>query len=295
MKKLRSTARSASRRRGLECHQLHLVAGQQPLQRGHVEPVLVHGYADDARARMAQRLQHAYERGRLDHGDVAVLERRSRREAQGLLGARGHDDLVPVRGPSRTAATCRELFPERPESLGGKIGESLAALLLEHRGGDASQLRGRVERGRRPAHGQRYQTALAGGGEDVGEYLLGIADLPLRERVDLPIVAVLGAARRSERSDEGATADAGRHIAEFGELAVDAGGGQVIDAHARRQLARRGKLLARLELAGLDRIGEAIHELLREGDLAFALQCRQVDLVRHCWVGHRSYTSGIAP
>jgi hypothetical protein len=97
--------------------------------------------------------------------------------------------------------------------------------------------------------------------------------------VELPVVAQLGAAGRGQRADEGAAAHARGHVAELREPPVHAGGGEVVHPHQLRELARRRQLLAGLELAGLDRGREAVHDLLGQRDGAIPLQLRQVDLV----------------
>src|SRR5436189_172166 len=101
------------------------------------------------------------------------------------------------------------------------------------------------------------------------------SERPIREGVDLPVVAVALVGGRRERADEGAPADARRHVAELGEPPVGPGGGEVVDTGFRRERTRSGQLLGRLEQLGVDCGGEAIDELLRQGYLPAALQIRQ--------------------
>ncbi len=293
MKKLRSTASSRQAlaalvgqvapgrvlARALEAHQLHLVAREQALERVHVEAVLVHRHADHARAGAAHRGHHPDEGGGLDHRHVARLERGAGGQRDALLGARGDHDLVRALGIAEVAPAAGELLAQVIQSLGVEVGQCVATHLGEHIGGDARELVGGVGGRRRPAHGQRDQVVAPGEREGVGQHLLGVGELVRRQRIDLPVVARDRAARGRERAHEGAAAHLGGHEAALREAPVDARRGQVVDAGLGGQLARGRELGARLERTAFDRRGDAVHELLRDRDVAVALQVGQVKIV----------------
>ena len=223
----------------LEPDELHLVAGEQALEPVDVDAVLVHGHPDHARPRRAHGGHHPDERGRLDDRHVARLEDRPRRQRDRLLGAGSDHDLVGVLGPAVAPPARGELLAQLEQALGGQVRERLPADLLEHVGGDRGELLGRVVGRRGPADGERDEVVAPRVGERVGEDLLGVREVVGRQRVDLPVVPVGGAAGWGQRPHEGAAADLGGDVAELGELAVDARGGQVVDARLGSQLARR--------------------------------------------------------
>ena len=201
------------------------------------------------------------------------------READALLRPGGHDDLVRVLGEACLAPARGQLLAERVETLGRQVGERLPAHLGEHVGGDAGQLVGGVEPRRGPADRQRDEAGLPGARHHLGEDLLGVAGLPLGQRVDLPVIPVLLAARRRQRADERAASDARGHIAQLGQLAVDASCGEVVHADQLGELARGRKLLPGLQLAGVDRCREAVDHLLGQRQRAASGELRQVNLV----------------
>jgi len=203
----------------------------------------------------------------------------ARDERDRLLGTGGDDDLVCVLGVAVGAAASRDLLTQIKQSLGGEVGQCSAADLREHLGGDARQLVGGVGAGCGPARGQRDDVVAPGQRERVCQHLLGVREIVLRQRVHLPVVTVLGAAGRRERPYERSAPDLGGHVAELGELAVDASGGEMVDACLGGQLAGWRELRARSELARLDGGGEAVDELLRDRDAALPVEIRQVELV----------------
>ena len=247
---------------GLQRAELHLVAGEHPLERVHVEAVLVHRDADHARTGGPQRRQGADEGRGLRDDHVARLEQRARHQVDALAGARGDDDLVGLRRPSALGAEKGDLLPQLVEALGAKVGDRVATLLAEHVRRDLRQRFRGVDARRRPAGGHREHARLVGQAEGVVQDLLAVGQGPVGERVDLPVVAMALVGGRGERPHERATAHAGGHIAELRQPPVHPRGGEVVDAGLLGQRPRGGQLLARIELAGVDGGHDAVHQLL---------------------------------
>ena len=89
----------------------------------------------------------------------------------------------------------------------------------------------------------------------------------LGQGVDLPVVAELLARLGGRRALKVPRPTDAVTYPRLGELAIDACGGQVVDTDLG-EVARRGQLLAQIELALVDRAPEALDELLGDRYLA---------------------------
>ena len=160
---------------------------------------------------------------------------------------------------------------------------------------DLGELVRRMEARGGETGGEGDHALLAGHPEGVGENLLLIGGRAVWEHIGLPVVALLVCGGRHEGSHERPPPDRGGHIALLCELAVDARGGQMVDARIHGQGPGRWQLLAGSERALLDRRGEAVRELLGQRDVAVAIEAGQSRLVRHCIAHKQAHTSVTRP
>ena len=229
------------------------MAGEDPLERVDVGAVAVDRQRQDARAGRLQRRERARERRRLDDRDVAGAEHRARDEVERLARARRHEDLVGAARVARVAAELGEALAQLGQALDLEVVRDGARVVAGDLGGDLRELGGRAQLGVREAGAERDRVAGVRGVQRVAQHLVGVGQRARGEHPELPVVVVARArgpadgGRRGVAAHERPLADGGRDVAELRQPAVDAHGGEVVDAGVggeragRRELARRAR------------------------------------------------------
>ena len=256
-------------------------------------PSCVDRHRQHARARGVQRRQRAGERRRLDDRDVAGLEQRAGDEVERLARAGRHEDLVGARRVAGGAAELGEALAQLGQPLDLQVVGDRARVVARDLRGELGELGGGAQRGVGVARAERDGVAGERRVQRVAQHLVGVGDGAGGEHADLPVVVGRRAARAARGAGAGGCARRHRHalaherpapdgrrdVAELGQAAVHAHGREVVDRHVRGQRAGRGEALAGGQLTAVDERREQRDELLRDRDLAIALEVKHLQLV----------------
>jgi hypothetical protein len=214
-------------------------------------------------------------------GDVIGIQQRPSDEVDPLARAGGDEDLVGAGGVAGVHAEPGQPLAQLREALDLEIAGDRRRLVARDLGRDLRQLARGAERRVGKAGRERDRAAGVRHVQRVAQHLVGVGERACREHRVLPVAGVgaRGRCRGRTLADERPAADRRGDVAQLREAAVDAHGGEVVDAGVGGERAGRRELRPRLELAAVDEGGDPRDELLGERDLAAALEVQHVELV----------------
>ncbi len=222
------------------------MAGEDLLERVHVEAFRVVGDAQHACSRLLHRDECAHVGRRLGDDHVPGTDDGSGHQVDRLTTAVGDDDLVRVTREASCGPTLCELLTQRPETVRITVGQRFRARAGEHLPTELGELTDRKQISRRPTERKVDVVGLTRKAPCVGDDLGQVAAVQRRQNGVLP-ASVAGGRRGRRLTDEGSAAARGCDKPLACQPLVRADHRQVVDARllgegaGRRQLGAGGK------------------------------------------------------